>query len=156
MQEPAVLALIPMVVGTSFFALIGWIVYVVIDGRRRREQLSAMTQFHTKALDKMGSTADFGAFLESDGGKRFLKSLTVEGLKPQQHIVRCTERGILCLVIGVAVLLLGWGFSNLRDGFTIIGGIITACGVGNLISCAASFGLSKRFGLLDGPEDRRS
>ena len=93
--------LIPMVVGTSFFALIGWIVFVFVDGRRRREQLKVMTDFHTRALDKMGSTADFGNFLETDGGKRFLKSLTIEGLGPRQRIVRSTERGILCLVIGI-------------------------------------------------------
>lgn len=147
---------IPMVVGTGFFALIGWIVFVFVDGRRRREQLKVMAEFHTKALDKMGSTADFGDFLETDGGKRFLKSLTIEGLGPKQRIVRGTERGILCLVVGVVVMILGWSFPDLRDGFTIIGAIVAACGVGNLISCVASYGLSKSFGLLDQGDDRRS
>jgi hypothetical protein len=148
--------LIPMVVGVSFFALIGWIVFVFVDGRRRREQLKVMTDFHTKALDKMGSTADFGNFLETDGGKRFLKSLTIEGPGARQHIIRSTERGILCLVIGIALVILGWSFPELRDGFTIIGVIVTACGAGNLISCVASYGLSKSFGLLDGDRAERS
>ena len=155
MTDNAIEMFIPMVVGTSFFALVGWIVFVFVDGRRRREQLKAMTEFHTRALDKMGSTADFGNFLESDGGKRFLKSLTIEGLGPKQRIVRGTERGILCLVIGVVVMILGWSFPDLRDGFAIIGAIIAACGVGNLISCIASYGLSKNLGLLDGGDDRR-
>ena len=156
MNSTAVADMIPMVVGVSFFALIGWIVFVFVDGRRRREQLKVMTEFHGKALDKMGSTADFGSFLETDGGKRFLKSLTIEGLGPKQRIVRGTERGILCLVVGIVVMILGWSFPDLRDGFTIIGAIIAACGVGNLISCVASYGLSKNFGLLEGGDDRRS
>jgi len=156
MNSNALAEMIPMVVGVAFFTLIGWIVFVFVDGRRRRDQLKSMTEFHTRALDKMGSTADFGSFLETDGGKRFLKSLTVQGPGPRQHIVRSTERGILCLVVGIVVMILGWGFPDLRDGFTIIGAIITACGVGNLVSCAASYALSKNFGLLDGDNDRRS
>jgi hypothetical protein len=156
MNSNAIEMFIPMVVGTSFFALIGWIVFVFVDGRRRREQLKVMTEFHTKAIDKMGSTADFGNFLETDGGKRFLKSLTVEGLGPRQRIVRGTERGILCLVIGLVAMMLGWSFPDLRDGFTIIGAIIAACGIGNLISSAVSYRLSKNFGLLDQGDQRRS
>jgi len=124
MNDKVVEMFIPMVMGLSFFTLIGWIVFGSVDGRRRREQLKVMTAFHTKALDQMGSTADFGNFLETDGGKRFLKSLTIEGLGPRQHVVRGTERGILCLVIGLVALILGWSFPDLRDGLTIIGATI--------------------------------
>ena len=59
-------------------------------------------------------------------------------------------------MIGVVVMILGWSFQEMRSGFTIIGAIITACGVGTLVSCVASYGLSKNFGLLNGGEDRRS
>jgi len=156
MNSNAIEMFIPMVLGVSFFTLIGWVVFVVLDGRRRRDQLKVMSEFHTRAIDKMGSTADFGNFLETDGGRRFLKSLTIEGLGPKQRIVRSVERGILCLVIGTAVLMLGWSFPDLKDGLTMIGVIVAACGVGNLISSAASFGLSKNFGLLDGGDERRS
>jgi hypothetical protein len=113
-----------------------------------------MTEFHARALDKMGSTSDFGHFLETEGGRRFLTSLSIEGPNAKTHIVRGTERGILCLVIGVTLMMLGWAFPDLRDGFTIIGAIVTACGVGNLISCVASYGLSKTFGLLNGDGSR--
>jgi len=156
MQESPLVFMIPMVTGVGFFVLIGWIVFVVIDGRRRREQLNVMTQFHTKALDKMGSTADFGAFLETDGGKRFLKSLTIEGAGPKQRIVRSVERGILCVTIGMVTMLPSFSYPELRDGLRMIGTIVAGVGAGYLISSAASFGLSKRLGLLDGPEDRRS
>jgi hypothetical protein len=115
-----------------------------------------MTEFHTRALDKMGSTADFGNFLETDGGKRFLKSLTIEGLGPKQRIVRSVERGILCLAIGLVTAIPSFLFPEIRDGLTMIGTIIAGVGVGNLISSAVSFVLSQKLGLLDGSDDRRS
>ena len=52
--------------------------------------------FHSKVLEKMGSTAEFGAFLETDGGKRFMKSLTVEGPSAKTRILGSTQTGIVC------------------------------------------------------------
>ena len=73
-----------------------------VDGKRRREQLKVTSEFNTKILDKMGSTAEFGAFLDTDGGKRFMKSLTVEGPSaktrmlgshPDGHCLHVDRRG---------------------------------------------------------------
>lgn len=143
--------LIPIVL----FTVSGWVIYIIADSRRRTAQLKAMTDFHAKVLDKMGSTKDFGEFLGTDGGKRFMSTLTVEGPGAKTRIVRCTENGVICLSIGLGVLLLAWAFPGMREGLTIIGTIITACGVGFLISCSASYRLSKTLGLLD-REDRRT
>jgi hypothetical protein len=140
--------LVPMFASLGFFALVAWIVFVFVDGKRRREQLKATSEFNAKILEKMGSTAEFGAFLETDGGRRFMKSIAIEGPSAKTHIVRCTERGILCLAVGLGLLLIGWLFPLLRDGFIIIGVIVVACGIGNLVSCLASYGLSKAFGLI--------
>ena len=141
--------LIPMVVSVAFFWVVGWVVFVLVDGKRRREQQKAQAEFHGKFLEKMGSSAEFGAFLESEGGARFLKTLSAEGPSAKTQIVRSTERGILCLSIGLVLLVLGWSFRDLRDGLIIIGAIITACGVGNLVSSGASYVLSKNLGLIE-------
>ena len=142
--------LIPIVL----FGVIGWIVYIVADNRRRGSQLKALTDFHAKVLDKMGSTKDFGEFLDTDGGRRFMSTLIVEGPGAKTRIVRSTENGLICLCVGLGVLLLAWSFPDMRDGLTIIGTVITACGIGFLLSCAASYQLSKTLGLLD-PDDGR-
>ena len=142
-------AFIPMVVSMGFFSLIAWIVFVIADGRRRREQLKVTSEFHTKILEKMGSTAEFGAFLETDGGRRFMKSLTVEGPSAKTRMLGATQTGIVCTSIGVAMLILGGIFYYLRDGLWVMGGIITACGIGFIVSTLASYRLSKTLGLLD-------
>ena len=142
-------AFIPMVVSVGLFALVAWIVFVIADGRRRREQLKVTSEFHTKLLEKMGSTAEFGAFLETEGGRRFMKLLTVEGPSAKTRMLGATQTGIVCTSIGVAMLILGGIFYYLRDGLWVMGGIITACGIGFIVSTLASYRLSKTLGLLD-------
>jgi hypothetical protein len=142
-------AFIPMVVGLGFFSLIAWIFFVIVDGRRRRDQLKVTSEFNAKILEKMGSTAEFGAFLDTEGGKRFMKSLTIEGPSAKTRMLGATQTGIVCASIGIAMLILGGIFYYLRDGLWVMGGIITACGVGFIVSTLASYRLSKALGLLD-------
>jgi hypothetical protein len=145
--------LVPMFATLGFFALIAWIVFVFVDGRRRREYLKITSEFNAKILEKMGSTAEFGAFLETEGGKRFMKSMTVEGPSAKTRMLGSAQTGIVCASIGAAMLILGGIFYYLRDGLWVIGGIVTACGLGFIVSTLASYRLSKTFGLLDGGSD---
>jgi len=143
-------AFIPMVASLGFFALIAWIAFVLVDGKRRREQLKITSEFNAKILEKMGSTAEFGAFLETEGGRRFMKLLTIEGPSAKTRMLGATQTGIVCTSIGVAMLILGGIFYYLRDGLWVMGGIVTACGIGFIVSTLASYRLSKTLGLLDG------
>jgi hypothetical protein len=150
MHNDTAFALIPMVASLGFFALIAWIAFVFVDGKRRREQLKATSEFSTKILEKMGSTAEFGAFLETDGGRRFMRTIAVEGPSAKTRMLGSTQTGIVCTFIGVAMLILGGIFYYLRDGLWVIGGIVTACGIGFIVSTVASYRLSKTLGLLEG------
>jgi hypothetical protein len=145
--------LVPLTVSIGFFALVAWIFFVFVDGKRRREHLKATSEFNAKILEKMGSTAEFGAFLETDGGKRLMKSLAVEGPSAKTRMLGSTQTGIVCAAIGIAMLILGGIFYYLRDGLWVIGGIVTACGIGFIVSTVASYRLSKTLGLLDGGSD---
>jgi hypothetical protein len=142
--------LIPIVL----FGVTGWVVSVFFSYRRYIHQIKTLTDFHAKVLDKMGSAKEFGEFLETDGGKGFVRSLSVEGPSAKTGIIRGSERAVLCLAVGIAFLLLGSWYENLQIGMTALGTIITACGIGSLISCLSSFYLSKSFGLFD-PSDSR-
>jgi len=150
MEDRAVLMLMPLVASVGFFALVAWIVFAFVDGKRRREQLKATSEFNAKILEKMGSTAEFGAFLETEGGKRFMKSITVDGPSAKTRMLGSTQTGIVCTSVGIAMLILGGIFYYLRDGLWVIGGIVAACGIGFIVSTAASYRLSKALGLLEG------
>jgi len=150
MEDRAVLMLMPLVASVGFFALVAWIVFAFVDGKRRREQLKATSEFNAKILEKMGSTAEFGAFLETEGGKRFMKSITVDGPSAKTRMLGSTQTGIVCTAVGIAMLILGGIFYYLRDGLWVIGGIVAACGIGFIVSTVASYRLSKALGLLEG------
>ena len=142
--------LVPLAACLGFFALIAWIVFVIADGRLRREHLKVTSEFNAKILEKMGSTAEFGAFLETDGGRRFMKTISVEGPSAKTRMLGSTQTGIVCTFVGVAMLILGGIFYYLRDGLWVIGGIVTACGIGFIVSTVASYQLSKTLGLFGG------
>jgi len=155
MEHDAMIMIMPMVASVGFFVLVAWIVFVIVDGGRRKAQLKVTSEFHNKILDRMGSTTEFGAFLETEGGKQLMKSLTVEGPGAKTRILGSTQTGIVCTAVGLAMLILGGIFYYLRDGLWVIGGIVTACGVGFIVSTIASYRLSKALGILDGDSARR-
>lgn len=155
MEHDAMVMIMPMIASVGFFALVAWIVFVIVDGGRRKAQLKVTSEFHSKIFEKMGSAPEFGAFLETEGGKRLLKTLTVEAPGAKTRILSSTQTGIVCTAIGLALLILGGIFYDLRDGLWVIGGIVTACGVGFVVSTIASYKLSKALGILDGDAARQ-
>lgn len=159
--------LIPIIIVPSFFFLIGWVVYVIVDGQRRRQQMRLATEFHGKLLDRIGSATEFGEFLNTDGGAKFLDSLTVEREgEPHTRILRAVQTGLVGLALGVGMFVL-IGSTDLtfgapdvferdtEDGLAVLATIATSIGVGLLLAAGASLGLSKRLGLINGEHSRR-
>ncbi len=143
--------LVPLFAIVSPFLLTAWIFYVIFSSRRRSERLKATTEFHNRLFDRLGSMKEFGEFMETDGGRQFMNSIAAESPGASgTHIVRNVENGIVLLTIGAGVLLLRWSYRDIDVGFTIIGTILAAWGIGLLLSCVASYSLSKTLGLLNG------
>jgi hypothetical protein len=142
----------PMVVSLGFFAMITFIVHAIVDGRRRRERIKVMTEFHSRLLDKIGSAQDFGAFLDGEGGARFLDTLAIDkgGPGPRQRLLVSLQSGIVLLVLGLGLLALGRTYAIEEGVFTTFGVVIGCIGVGLLLSTAAVYRLAGHLGLLDG------
>ena len=141
----------PMVMGLGFFALIAFITHAIVDGRRRRERIKVMTEFHNRLLDKIGSAKDLGEFLDSEGGNRFLDTMAVDRgtSDPRQRLLSSLQYGLVLTVLGVGMLALGRMYAIEEGGFTILGIIIGSIGVGFLLSTAASHRLAGSLGLLE-------
>jgi len=86
-----------------------------VNGRQRSLRLKLTTEFNSKLLDRIGSVKDFNDFLQTEGGVKFMDSLTVErsSSRPQDSILRATQIGIVLIMLGLGVLALG-----LHVGFT--------------------------------------
>jgi hypothetical protein len=149
-----------MIVLPAFFLLIGFCISVLANAWQRRLRIRLMSEVNNKLLDRIGSVKDFNDFLETEGGTRFLDSLTVERetSRPQDSIFRAIQFGIVLLTLGLGFLVLGWYFAArygaTGDDFevlTVVGVIAGSLGLGFLISAAASFRLAKTLGVLERP-----
>jgi len=148
--------LIPILLGLGFFSMIAWIVYVVVDGGRRKERLKVFTDFHTRLIEKMGSSSEFAAFLQSDGGRRFLDSLSVEKGHPANRILTAVQTGLVLTAFGIGFIVAGNIAVNQAiahtewdvNGFLVAGVLFTSLGIGFLLSAASSFFLAKSLGVL--------
>ena len=148
-----------LIIVPSLFFMIGFIVYTVVDGYRRRQQTKVFTDFHAKLLDRIGSAKEFSEFFGSDAGQRFLSSMsTSEAGAPQIRILRSLQTGLVLLALGIGFfLLLNERTFSLEgaDGLTVMATAATAIGVGLVVSTGMSYVLSKRMGLIDRPKRER-
>ena len=144
--------ILPMVITVSFFGMIAWIVYVIVDGKRRRERIKVFTDFHTKLMDRMSSPAEFSAFMQSPGGQRFLATLQTERGGPKAAIMRSVHTGTIMLALSIGLLFLQrleiWN-GEARAFVVFMGVIVLALGVGFLVSAGLSWRLGRSLGVMD-------
>ncbi len=164
--EKVVEVVAPMVALMAMMALIGWIVHVVTEGRRRRERLRVLSDFHTRLLDKLGSVAEFGQFVQTGGGGRFLETLTADPrtvAEPRERILRSAHVGVVTALVGVGLLIVALSFTFFAQGataaegspsaassFGVLGALCLSLGLGFLLSAVVSHRLARAIGLLNG------
>jgi hypothetical protein len=143
------------------FAMVSWVIFVIVDAIRRSHQQRVLGQFQSKMLDRIGSVSELASFLNTEAGSRFLKDLTTvnDVASPQSRILRAVQSGAVLSTLGIALYLYGWftptTSADLSNTISAIATIFFGLGVGSLISAALSYRLSERMGLLSGDERRR-
>ena len=148
-----------LIIVPALFIMIGFVIWVLVNGRQRSLRLKLTTEFNSKLLDRIGSVKDFNDFLQTEGGVKFMDSLTVErsSSRPQDSILRATQIGIVLIMLGLGVLALGAYFTERYAGagagdfevLTVVGGIALSLGLGFLISAGVSYRLARALGVLD-------
>jgi hypothetical protein len=146
--------LIALVVLPALFMTIGFVIWVLANAWQRRLRLKLTTEFNGKLLDRIGSVKDFNDFLQTEGGAKFMDSLTVErtSSRPQDGILRAIQIGIVLFMLGTGFLFLNWYFSvryaEDTEVLTVIGVIAASLGVGFLVSAGASYRVARMLGVL--------
>jgi hypothetical protein len=130
--------------------MFGWIAWVIFSTIRRYKVAKLQAELQTRLLEKVGSGQELLAYAQTETGKQLLESLKVERISPYGKIVGALQTGIVLFIFGVALLMLRHQASGSGEGFVILGTLVTALGVGFGLSAAASYYLSKSFGLLNG------
>jgi hypothetical protein len=133
----------------SLFFMIGWIVWVLFSSIRRYKIARFQSEVQTMLLQKLETGQSLLAYLETPGGRQFVDGLTTERITPYERILSSTQAGIIIAIFGVALLVLRSRVENAEPAITVFGTLAIALGLGFGIAAAASYFLSRSFGLLD-------
>ena len=144
-----------IIIAPAAFLLVGYIIFTIVDGLIRWRRLRVSTDFQAKLLDRIGSTQEFGEFLNSEGGGRFLDVISTEkGGTAHARILRAVQMGIVLTVLGAALFLFVATVSlpyPVPENLQFLATVTTAIGAGSLLSSVVSYRLSRRLGLIDEP-----
>ena len=143
-----------VIIVPSLFLMIGYVFYVIANAFTRRQELRSTTEFQSRLLERMGTVGEFSQFLNTQGGKRFLGSVSSDpGGTAHQRVLRAFQSGIVMLCLGIGIFLylsyVHVGMDTLESvGF--VGTVAAAVGAGLLTSGYVSLKLSRRMGLING------
>jgi hypothetical protein len=140
-----------LVIVPAFFATVGFVVWTIASNWQRSRHLREMTAFHARVIDRIGSIKDFNDFMQTPGGRQFMTVLTADRgpTGPRERILRAVQSGIVLSSVAGGCLFLSDMFeSEASDVFTVAGVILLSLGIGFLVAAGASYGLSRRLGVL--------
>ena len=138
-----------------FFSLIGFVVWTIFSTIRRYKTAKLQAELQTKLLEKFGSGQELLAYIQSDAGKRFLESLTMEQRTPYGRILGAAQVSVILVLLSFALLFLRGRVAGAGEGFLVFGTLTLSLGIGFGLSAGLSYYLSKSFGLLTGRAEHR-
>lgn len=131
-----------------FFAVLGFWIYTRF--RRSQDLIKARMELQTRVLERFESPSEFTAFLDTEGGRRFLAGLTDErGWRPARRILSAVKWGLVLAFFGAGFVVLRYAIAE--EDFIVPGILVLSLGFGFLASATASWVLSKAWGLM-GPD----
>jgi hypothetical protein len=132
---------------TGIVVIVRTLLATLRQGRSEKHK----TELMGKLLDKFGSNTDLLAYLQTEAGQSFFKTAPPERPGTHNRILNATQIGAVTTSLGTGILMLQLGLQgNDRPPAMVIGTLVLAVGLGFLAAAAASYGLSKHLGLLDG------
>ncbi len=136
-----------------------WLIRVLLENRRWSRMVKVQTEAHTKLLEKFSSSQDLAAYMETEAGRRFLESAPIPvDLGQNPRLGAPLGRILWSVQVGVIVAMGGLGLLAVRShvpeggqALTVFGMLCLMLGIGFLLSAAASYALSRHFGLFGQP-----
>jgi hypothetical protein len=149
-----------VVVIAAIIGSIVWLIRTIVEQRRWLRVARTQSEVHGKLLDRLTSNEDLLAYIQTAAGRRFLESgPLLAQAEPSRTAGAPLSRILLALQAGVVLISLGIGFwivqrsfpDDMTDGFTVMGTLMVALGIGFTLAAAVSYAISSRFGLVAPP-----
>jgi hypothetical protein len=127
-----------------FLGMLVLLVYVLVRSRTRREaeREAQRVDLQARMLERMGSPKEFGEFLRTSEGRRFLNELGGHAGRPVERALAFVRGGLVAVILGPAFIVTGPRGVN-------IGIILVFLGVGMLVAAGVSYWFARRLGMVD-------
>ena len=137
---------------TFFIAIAVTIIRVnSVSNRRREVEARSQAEVHNRLIEKFGTSKEFIDFMQTDGGRSFLKPVVVANpAAPYRKILGSITAGVILTMFGIALLIMNVVAFEQEEGMIGGGVLFVMIGLGFLASAAISYRLSKSWGLLQG------
>jgi hypothetical protein len=139
--------------------LIGFIAWLVFTSIRRFLMARLQATLQAKLLERINSPETLLTYVSTDAGREFVEALRLEREReprtaPFRSILIGVQLSIVLIVFGGALLLLHATHTLPDDVAMVMGTLPIALGIGLGIAAAATYALSRSFGLVE--NNRRS
>jgi hypothetical protein len=150
----------------TLLGVFAWLIKAAFDHRRFLRQSRMQAEAQNKVFDRLTSNEDLLAYIQTPPGRRFLEAapLPLEGAlapagAPVTKILWSVQAGAVATMVGLGFLFVSTRFAADTTGFAetspalfLMGCVISAAGLGFVLSAVAAYLLSRRLGLLPAPE----
>ncbi len=135
--------LVPCVV----FTMIGFVVWVIFSSVRRYKTAWVQGEVAKVMLARFDSAQSMLAYVETEGGKKFLSSLAQESGTAYGSILDCIRWGLIFLIIGGTLC---WMHASgiVDHDVQVMGILAVALGVGLEAAAVVSYYASRALGLV--------
>ena len=151
-----------LVIATITLGLL-WLVRAIVDHRRWLRMTKTQTEVHSKLLDRFSSSDELLAYMNTSAGSRFLESapISLDAGAPAQAVSAPLNRILWSVQAGVVLVLAGAALifgrtqitvEEVRQMLSLMGIFASFVGVGFILSALASYGLSRKLGLVGSAE----
>lgn len=144
--------LVPAIMLVGFFVVVFLILRTWSDNGTRRKLAETKAGLHRDLITRFGSTEELLTYLRSDAGRDLLSPAQAETPNPFKRILAGMQSGVLLVAVGSALIFLSqtnYYGSDGRSGFSFLGALSFALGLGFLVSAGLSWALSRRWGLIE-------
>lgn len=141
---------IPLVFGTVG-ATIVYGARATFEHSRARALMQLQADTMTKIIDKLGSSPELAAWLQSGDLKRFFESADLtqsqsRRVEPHGRIITAAQIGIVMIALGCGLIAVSSRVEELAPW--AFGVVASSVGAGFLLAAGASFILSRQLGLI--------
>lgn len=133
----------------ALFVTCSFVLWTIFSTIRRYKIARLQADIQAKLVDRFGTTQDMIAYAGTETGRDFLRSLSLEQRSPYDRIIGAVQAGIVSFFLGGALLFLRSRVPGGEQALLVLGTILATLGVGLVLAAAASYSLSKSFGLLN-------